>query len=378
VSTDFIDDLQTDDIIESEHVNQFGAPINNLESGATWYGEASLGGSTDDEYTATVNSGASPAYPVTLTAGLMVHLKLPATANSKAVATLSVNGNTPKGIKQQNGGELEPGSMRASGMAVLLYDGTNFRLLSDDFSRYAALNGRPGGQTLTGDTASGGNLVLQSTSNATQGVISLLSPVSPSSVTLPSPSIYYDALNSVSWFRNVPTGGNFGWRVQGSNKLTVAGSLVNVLTTFRVTHTHSTIYAELKSDANGNLVLTSTNNRVLCGTGSTNGQLQTGISVTLTGGTTVDGYSGAIGMTPVYTGSSQTLTRHNYFDIQRPTLTSVTLTDACLFRFPAGAGTHEAVDGSSTKTSPGSVDAWVKINLNGTVAYIPAYFSKTS
>lgn len=44
-------------------------------------------------------------------------------------------------------------------------------LLDDDHTIYALLAGRAGGQTLIGDTASGGNLTLQSTSNATKGKI---------------------------------------------------------------------------------------------------------------------------------------------------------------------------------------------------------------
>lgn len=44
-------------------------------------------------------------------------------------------------------------------------------LTDDDHSQYALLAGRSGGQTLIGDTASGGDLTLQSTSNATKGKI---------------------------------------------------------------------------------------------------------------------------------------------------------------------------------------------------------------
>lgn len=44
-------------------------------------------------------------------------------------------------------------------------------LSDDDHTQYALLNGRSGGQTLIGDTASGGNLTLQSTSHATKGKI---------------------------------------------------------------------------------------------------------------------------------------------------------------------------------------------------------------
>jgi len=44
-------------------------------------------------------------------------------------------------------------------------------LSDDDHSIYALLAGRSGGQTLIGDTASGGNLTLQSTAHATKGSI---------------------------------------------------------------------------------------------------------------------------------------------------------------------------------------------------------------
>ena len=49
-----------------------------------------------------------------------------------------------------------------------------------------------------------------------------------------------------------------------------------------------------------------------------------------------------------------------------------------VFRFPAAAGTHSTVDAGTTKTTPGTVNAWVVININGTEHYIPAYTSKTT
>jgi len=100
------------------------------------------------------------------------------------------------------------------------------------------------------------------------------------------------------------------------------------------------------------------------------------------GGTLADGYAGAVRLTPTYTGvagaPAETVTRGNYIDVLRPTLTDISMTDACVLRFPAAAGTHEAVDAGSTKTTPGTVNAWVKVNVNGTVYYIPAYTSKTT
>ena len=104
-------------------------------------------------------------------------------------------------------------------------------------------------------------------------------------------------------------------------------------------------------------------------------------TTTLTGAVT-DGYSASIRLTPTYTAATaQTVTRHNYLDINTPTLSGAgpaAVTDAAVMRFDAAAGTHKAVDSSSTKTTPGTVDAWVKININGTVYYMPAYTSKTS
>lgn len=104
-------------------------------------------------------------------------------------------------------------------------------------------------------------------------------------------------------------------------------------------------------------------------------------TTTLTGGVT-DSYTAAMRLTPTYTAATaQTVTRHNYIDINTPTLSGAgpaAVTDAAVFRFDAAAGTHKAVDSSSTKTTPGGVDAWVKININGTIYYMPAYTSKTA
>jgi hypothetical protein len=103
-----------------------------------------------------------------------------------------------------------------------------------------------------------------------------------------------------------------------------------------------------------------------------------GGSRTLTG-TLADGYSGGAQLSPTYTAASaQTLTRGNYLLLARPSLTNVTVGDMCVLRFNAAAGTHEATVGATTKTTPGSVQAWVKININGTVHYIPAYTSTTA
>lgn len=102
---------------------------------------------------------------------------------------------------------------------------------------------------------------------------------------------------------------------------------------------------------------------------------------TITGGVT-DGFTSGLRLTPtVNAGTALTMTRLNYIDVNQVTLGGAgpaAVTDACVFRFNAAAGTHKAVDAGTTKTSPGTVTQWVKINVNGTLAYIPSYSSKTT
>jgi hypothetical protein len=105
---------------------------------------------------------------------------------------------------------------------------------------------------------------------------------------------------------------------------------------------------------------------------------------TLTGNVT-DSYTGAITLDPGYTvtnGGSYTVTRHNYIDVNNPSETetsgTITITDAAIMRFDAAAGTHKAVDGSSTKITVTAVDGWLKYNINGTIYYSPLYTSKTA
>lgn len=95
-----------------------------------------------------------------------------------------------------------------------------------------------------------------------------------------------------------------------------------------------------------------------------------------------DGYTGGDSHVPTYSAATAlTISRHNYINLVSPALTGAgpaALTDACVFRFNSAAGTHKAVDSGTTKTSPGTVTAWVKVNIAGTVHYMPAYASKTT
>ena len=102
---------------------------------------------------------------------------------------------------------------------------------------------------------------------------------------------------------------------------------------------------------------------------------------TITGGVT-DAYTAGQRFSPtINAASALTVTRLNYMDLNNVVLGGAgpaAVTDAAVFRFDAAAGTHKAVDGATTKTTPGTVNAWVKVNVNGTIYYIPAYTSKTS
>lgn len=107
-------------------------------------------------------------------------------------------------------------------------------------------------------------------------------------------------------------------------------------------------------------------------------------NITLTGNVT-DSYASALTFDPGYTvtdGGNHTVTRLNYMDLNNPSETetsgTITITDAAVMRFDAAAGTHKAIDAGTTKTTPGTVDAWMKINLNGVIYFSPCYTSKTT
>jgi len=66
------------------------------------------------------------------------------------------------------------GRLQKAAVASLAVDhGGLVGLTDDDHTQYALLAGRSGGQTLNGDTASGGNLDLHSTAHSTKGLVRL-------------------------------------------------------------------------------------------------------------------------------------------------------------------------------------------------------------
>lgn len=86
---------------------------------------------------------------------------------SEHINTSAGAGDAGKPIKLDAAGHID---------ATMINDadidhGTTGGLTDDDHTQYTLLAGRSGGQTLTGGTASGNNLLLQSTSNATKGTV---------------------------------------------------------------------------------------------------------------------------------------------------------------------------------------------------------------
>lgn len=81
-------------------------------------------------------------------------------------------------------------------------------LSDDDHTIYALLAGRSGGQTLIGDTASGGNLTLQSTAHATKGSITSDSVLRLPDGTATAPALSFTGKTDTGWYRESGRGIN--------------------------------------------------------------------------------------------------------------------------------------------------------------------------
>ena len=99
-------------------------------------------------------------------------------------------------------------------------------LADDDHTQYALLAGRSGGQVLKGSTASGENLVLDSTNHATKGSILLRSNMSPESDAAYSGGWTGIDLGSASLhYRHIYLAGEaFGLRLENRNSAPSAGA----------------------------------------------------------------------------------------------------------------------------------------------------------
>jgi hypothetical protein len=72
--------------------------------------------------------------------------------------------------------------------------------VGDVHTQYALLAGRAGGQVLIGDTASAGDLTLQSTAHATRGTVKIVDVLNSTT----ERTLLLGAINTVSFFTNVP------------------------------------------------------------------------------------------------------------------------------------------------------------------------------
>jgi hypothetical protein len=84
-----------------------------------------------------------------------------------------------------------------------------------------------------------------------------------------------------------------------------------------------------------------------------------------------DSFVAGLRMIPGFSNATS-VTRHNYLDLNDVALAGgSTVTDACLVRFDAAAGTHKALDAAT-----GGAHAWLKHNEAGTIRYEPWFDSK--
>jgi len=120
------------------------------------------------------------------------------------------------------------------------------------------------------------------------------------------------------------------------------------------------------------------------GTGTPETAIEAEEEETITGAV-ADGYAASITIDPGYTAATaQTVTRHNYIDLQNPSLSGAgpaALMDAAVMRFDDTVANHQALEANGavavTITSLGptgsqtTIQGWMKVNINGTLRYIP-------
>lgn len=116
------------------------------------------GGSTDDYVVAL-----SPA-PASLSAGLMIVVRF--NTSNTGPATINVNGLGAKAIKKYGNQDLATGDIIAGQISILIYDGTNFQLISHNITELSKPLVKASYQNVTTISSASGATVLDcSTSN---------------------------------------------------------------------------------------------------------------------------------------------------------------------------------------------------------------------
>jgi len=134
--TPFVDNVLNGQLTQASQPNQYGEPIQALESGQAFY---------------QVATGVTNAYEVLFppprvvgayTPGLLVNF-LAHAVNTQA-ATLKVNGLPPKPITKKGGNALEGGEISANQVVSVIYDGTQFQLVGSEGGGVTSFIGRTG------------------------------------------------------------------------------------------------------------------------------------------------------------------------------------------------------------------------------------------
>lgn len=127
MSTNFNTSFTTNDTIDAGHIKQYAGPVNNLESGAAFYREATSSGATYVVgFTASDIPGGSPGHTISsLSPGQMILFK--ADVASSASAELEINlegGGTDSGPLFKNGTQVGAGDILANQIVLVVYNDT--------------------------------------------------------------------------------------------------------------------------------------------------------------------------------------------------------------------------------------------------------------
>lgn len=154
-------DPVTGNVVQTTDVGQFITPVNNLESGHSWWAGSTT--SSGNAYAANI----APAPASTLTAGQVVTLTVNVT--NTGPATLALNGTAAANITK-SGSPLIAGDLVAGVSYILLYNGSTWSLIQGSTNPLPLTQGGTGAQAPAAALANLGGAPLNApglTGNAT-------------------------------------------------------------------------------------------------------------------------------------------------------------------------------------------------------------------
>lgn len=128
--TSFTDPADGDFILDT-HIDQFIAPINNIENGIY---NLAIGASGTDDYTATV----TPAPPTLNSGSKGYYIKFIPDVNNIGPCTLNLNSGGSKSIKTATGADPASDALYAGGVYLLTWDGTYWQIASGSYTSASA------------------------------------------------------------------------------------------------------------------------------------------------------------------------------------------------------------------------------------------------